>query len=209
MKNISNKQELLKKSGRAGTPSRQAAIAVAMLVSAAAATAAEPVPAPIRADLAVRSKAIHWPTGYVPETAELFAHNEIMVNAPCERVWQHLVEAQAWPAWYPNSKDVRIADSADGKLKKDSKFVWNTFGLDIESVIHEFVPNSRLGWFGKGPDMHAYHTWFITSVGKNCKVITEEVTNGPAAGVWRKNDPSALHQGHDVWLAKLKEISEK
>jgi hypothetical protein len=201
--------EMSQKSRGSSVQPLQAAIAVAMLVSGAAATAAEPVPSPIREDLAVRSSAIHWPKGYVPEIAELFAHNEIMVNASCKRVWQHLVEAQVWPNWYSNSKDVRIADSADGKLKKASKFNWNTFGLEIESVIHEFVPDSRLGWFGKGPDMQAYHTWLLTSVGQQCKVITEEVTNGPAAAVWRKNDPGALHNGHDVWLERLKEVAEK
>jgi hypothetical protein len=201
--------EMSQKSRGSSVQPLQAAIAVAMLVSGAAATAAEPVPSPIREDLAVRSSAIHWPKGYVPEIAELFAHNEIMVNASCKRVWQHLVEAQVWPNWYSNSKDVRIVDSVDGKLKKASKFNWNTFGLEIESVIHEFVPDSRLGWFGKGPDMQAYHTWLLTSVGQQCKVITEEVTKGPAAAVWRKNDPGALHNGHDAWLERLKEVAEK
>jgi hypothetical protein len=94
-------------------------------------------------------------------------------------------------------------------LKQASKFTWRTFGLLIKSTIHEFVPNSRLGWFGKGPDMEAYHTWFLTNDGKSCKVITEEVTKGSAAAVWRKNDPGALHSGHDVWLEKLKEVSER
>jgi hypothetical protein len=201
--------EMSQKSRGSSVQPLQAAIAVAMLVSGAAAAAAEPVPSPIREDLAVRSSAIHWPKGYVPEIAELFAHNEIMVNASCKRVWQHLVEAQVWPNWYSNSKDVRIVDSVDGKLKKASKFNWNTFGLEIESVIHEFVPDSRLGWFGKGPDMQAYHTWLLTSVGQQCKVITEEVTKGPAAAVWRKNDPGALHNGHDAWLERLKEVAEK
>jgi hypothetical protein len=208
MKKILSNETSQKSRGSSVQP-LQAAIAVAMLVSGAAAAAAEPVPSPIREDLAVRSSAIHWPKGYVPAIAELFAHNEIMVNASCKRVWQHLVEAQVWPNWYSNSKDVRIIDSVDGKLKKASKFNWNTFGLEIESVIHEFVPDSRLGWFGKGPDMQAYHTWLLTSVGQQCKVITEEVTNGPAAAVWRKNDPGALHNGHDVWLERLKEVAEK
>ena len=40
-------------------------------------------------DLANRSRDIHWPTGFDPAKADLFAHNELVIHAPCERVWQH------------------------------------------------------------------------------------------------------------------------
>ena len=57
-------------------------------------------------DLANRSLDIHWPTGFKPTEADLFSHNELLINAFCERVWKHVVEATKWPEWYPNSKDV-------------------------------------------------------------------------------------------------------
>jgi hypothetical protein len=59
-------------------------------------------------DLAHRSPDIHWPTGFEPEKADLFAHNDLIINATCERVWTHIIEASRWPTWYPNSKDVEI-----------------------------------------------------------------------------------------------------
>ena len=59
-------------------------------------------------DLAHRSPDIHWPTGFEPEKADLFADNELIINASCERVWTHITEASRWPAWYLNSKDVEI-----------------------------------------------------------------------------------------------------
>jgi len=44
-------------------------------------------------DLAHRSRDIHWPTGFDPAKADLFAHNELVIHAPCERVWQHIIDA--------------------------------------------------------------------------------------------------------------------
>src|SRR5579859_6051830 len=42
-------------------------------------------------DLAHRSPDIHWPAGFEPEKADLFAHNELIINASCERVWAQII----------------------------------------------------------------------------------------------------------------------
>ena len=49
------------------------------------------------ADLASRAQDIHWAAGFEPEHADLFAHNETLINTSCETVWQHIVNAKAWP----------------------------------------------------------------------------------------------------------------
>ena len=59
-------------------------------------------------DLANRCLNIRWPAGFEPAKADLFAHNDLTINASCERVWSHIIDASRWPAWYPNSKDIRI-----------------------------------------------------------------------------------------------------
>jgi hypothetical protein len=100
-------------------------------------------------DLANRAAEIHWPTGFDPAKADLFSHNELVINAPCERVWQHIIDATKWPEWYPNSKDVRITDGT--VLAEDTLFRWTTFGLPLESKINEFVPYTRIGWYGCAP----------------------------------------------------------
>src|SRR5580692_10842157 len=98
-------------------------------------------------DLAHRSPDIHWPIGFEPENADLFAHNDLIINASCERVWTHIIDASRWPAWYPNSKDVEI-QGGDPVLRDGTVFRWTTFGLAIESKVHEYVLNQRLGWYG-------------------------------------------------------------
>jgi hypothetical protein len=90
-------------------------------------------------DLANRSPNIHWPEGFSPDRADLFSHNELHIEASCERVWKHIVEATKWPQWYPNSKDVQIMGVGD-ELSAGSVFRWTTFGLPLESRVNEFTP---------------------------------------------------------------------
>src|SRR3984957_7552626 len=78
-------------------------------------------------DLAHRSPNIHWPIGFEPQKADLFAHNDLIIDASCERVWTHIIEASRWPTWYPNSKDVDI-QGGDQVLRNGTVFRWTTFG---------------------------------------------------------------------------------
>ncbi len=112
-------------------------------------------------DLAQREKDIHWPAGFDPSQADLFSHNALVINASCERIWGHIVDATKWPQWYPNSKDVRI--DGDDILKEGSIFHWSTFGLLLESKVNEFVPFTRIGWYGYAPGTAPsfYHAWYL------------------------------------------------
>jgi hypothetical protein len=42
-------------------------------------------------------------------------------------------------------------------------FRWTTFGLTIESKVHEYVVNQRLGWYGYVPGAKPsfYHSWYL------------------------------------------------
>jgi hypothetical protein len=163
----------------------------------------------VNEDGAKRSSEIHWPNGFSPGEADLFAHNEISISAPCSTIWKHIVEAPKWPQWYPNSQDVQIVGDRSGTLKPSSRFEFNTFGLHIDARISEFVPVSRVGWFGDGKDINAYHTWLLIPDPTGCHVVTEEVAKGPAAIALRESDPNTMHRGHDLWLSTLKVLSEK
>jgi len=72
----------------------------------------------INGDGAQRNPDIHWPKGQHPEDADLYANNEIMVNASCETVFANIVDAQSWPSWYPNSHNVVVHDSPDNKFAR-------------------------------------------------------------------------------------------
>lgn len=159
-------------------------------------------------DGALRSKDIHWPEGFHPEQANMFAHNEIDIHASCTKAFANLVDAEMWPAWYPNSHNVKILTAGDGKLHDGSRFSWETFRSHTESEVHEFVPDQRLGWFGNGTGTRAYHTFFLLNTSEGCHVITEEVVKGPLAVVVRYIIPQTMHDGHELWLKTLKARSE-
>jgi hypothetical protein len=37
-----------------------------------------------------------------------------------------MADAQAWPSWYPNSQNVKLLNSPDGKLHEGTRFSWDT-----------------------------------------------------------------------------------
>ncbi|KVM66265.1 MULTISPECIES: SRPBCC family protein [Burkholderia] len=167
----------------------------------------------MRDDVLHHDRNIHWPDGFRPETADLFSHNEATLQASCRDVWEHIVDATRWPQWYPNSADVKIV--GDGSvLTANSVFRWTTFGLPLESKVNEFVPYSRIGWYGYAPGTQPsaarsfYHTWYLVPKGGACRVVTDEIGMGPDAAHLRETDESLMHRGHDLWLATLKWMSE-
>jgi uncharacterized protein YndB with AHSA1/START domain len=164
-------------------------------------------------DLAHRAREIHWPDGYAPEQADLFSHNELLIHASCKTVWNRIVDAGAWPRWYPNASDVHIV-GADETLGKNTVFRWTTFKLPLESKVIEFVPYSRLGWYGyapgagPSPQLGFYHSWLLAPTGDACRVTMDEVGRGKDAAHIRSTDESLMHRGHNLWLATLKWIAE-
>ncbi|MBB6143152.1 hypothetical protein HNQ77_001096 [Silvibacterium bohemicum] len=67
----------------------------------------------LNGDGAQRDNQIHWSRGFEPEHADLSAHNEIDIHARCEIAFPNLVDAEDWPAWYSNSKDVKVLNTPD------------------------------------------------------------------------------------------------
>jgi hypothetical protein len=160
-------------------------------------------------DLKYANPGIHWPGGFSPKTADLYAHNEIVIDAPVGVVFRHIQEAEKWPDWYSNSQHV-VIHSDDKMLKKDTYWDWDTFGVHIKSHVNEFEVNSRIGWFGNGTGMRAYHTWYLIPRGNNkTYVVMEECVYGSGAKDLRQKDPAAMHRGHELWDATLKSLSEK
>ncbi len=155
-------------------------------------------------DLIERSVNIHWPDGYDPGHADLFAHNTIIIDAPTATIWAKLAAAAAWPTWYSNASDVVVNDPA-GTLSEGVTFNWTTFGLKIASTVAEYVPHTRIGWYGTGDQLRAYHTWLlIPRHGKSTYVVMEETGIGPAARHLAQTNPGHMHRGHDLWNISLK-----
>src|SRR5260370_38055115 len=104
-----------------------------------------------------RSADIHWPPGLSIKWIEVFAHNEIEINAPCATVWNHLVQAQLWPQWCSFSGKVKIKDGSP-ILQMNTKFSWRGFDLPEDTILFQYEPEPldskvvecvserRIGW---------------------------------------------------------------
>jgi hypothetical protein len=114
----------------------------------------------IIADIQRRSAHIYWPDGIVPEQADLFARNEVVIAAPPGKIWHHLIRPTAWPEWYSNASDVTV-NAPGGLLGAGVTFDWTTFGARIHSSVHEFEPMASIGWYGQTGQWLGYHSWLL------------------------------------------------
>lgn len=82
------------------------------------------------------SSAIRWPSYYRPEKC-VHVSNNLDMSAPRDRVWAHLIRADLWPDWYPNSKNLRFLNQPGPDLQPGTRFTWKTFDLTITSTVLE------------------------------------------------------------------------
>jgi hypothetical protein len=149
-----------------------------------------------------------WPAGFEPDKSPVFAHNEIAIGAPPERVWRWLIRAANWPAWYSNSANVTFLAGNPPDLAAQTEFRWKTFGATVTSRVIVFDAPHELGWDAHGV-LTAYHGGIIEPDGSGgCRVVTEETQNGlvPRIAWWYLRP--MLERGHQKWVESLKHVAE-
>jgi hypothetical protein len=159
-------------------------------------------------DIQHRSAHIHWPEGIVPDQADLFAHNDIVIAATTGRIWEHLIHATAWPDWYYNSSDVTV-NAPGGLLGAGVTFDWTTFGSHVQSTVHEFEPRARIGWYAEADQLVTYHTWLLEPRDERTTyLVMEEAGTGVIPKALADSNPGHMHRGHDLWNISLKFLCE-
>jgi len=126
------------------------------------------------------------------------------MEAPPQDVWRSLIDAGAWPEWYPNAANVTVYDAPDGRLFAGAKFRWKTFGVTINSRVEEFEPTTRIAWSACAFGLEVYHAWLITPKGEGCVVQTEETQHGFLARLGAFLRPGQMHKFHQIWLENLR-----
>ena len=147
---------------------------------------------------------IQWPEEYAPGKTHVFAHNEIVIPAPPERIWRWLLRAQLWPEWYSNAANIHFLSHTGPDLRNRSRFRWKTFGVKMTSKVLEFEPYQRIAWDAQGIGVHAYHGWVLTPVSEDVThVVTEESRTGWLARLGQAVMPGRMHEKHQMWLESL------
>lgn len=144
-----------------------------------------------------------WPVGHDPAASPVVTRNTVETGVPVERLWAALVDAAAWPRWYPHAHRVRVAGG--GPLRPGGSFRWWTLGLPVATTVTEFDPHRRLAWSGTGPlGSGGHHRWrFEPLPGGRTRVVTEEVQHGPLVRVLAPVLQPVLLRFHQTWLERL------
>jgi uncharacterized protein YndB with AHSA1/START domain len=148
-----------------------------------------------------------WPQEEQPKGAQVFVHNERIVPAPPERVWNLLVAAQGWSKFYANAHFVELADPRQHQLRRGSVFRWVTFGFPLTSEVHPCKRPLLIGWrwWGRwwGRGIHGYHIWLLEPHERGTRVVTEETNRGVLPGLARPVWRPMMSLGHNYWLRQL------
>ncbi|MGH3829726.1 MAG: SRPBCC domain-containing protein [Pseudonocardiaceae bacterium] len=148
-----------------------------------------------------------WPSGEQPQGARVFAHNERIIPAPPERVWNLLVAAQGWSAFYANAWFVELADPQQHDLRSGSVFRWVTFGMPLTSLVDPCKRPLLIGWrwhwrwWSRGA--HGYHIWLLEPHEQGTRVVTEETNRGVVPSLLYPVIQPLLWLAHNYWLHQL------
>src|SRR5262245_15802741 len=85
--------------------------------------------------------------------------NEIVVNAPAERVWDLLADVGRWPSWWPLCKWVRV-ESTD-KAGRAATFRWRAHPLELRSTVTASDRPRRFAFIADGLGVHAERTFTL------------------------------------------------
>jgi uncharacterized protein YndB with AHSA1/START domain len=132
--------------------------------------------------------------------APVITRDQILINAPVEKIWEIQTDVSGWPAWQP---DVDGAES-EAPLEVGSVFHWQTAGLDITSTVQEIDPPRRIVWSGPAQGISAIHVWTLEPQEGGVLVKTEESWEGEPVDAQVETLQGALDNPPRDWLQNLK-----
>lgn len=141
----------------------------------------------------------------VDTKAPLWAHKEIVITAPLEKVWSLQTHIEGWPQWQSDITSAKL----EGELAAGSIFRWKAKGLNIVSALHTVEPQHQIGWTGDSLGMFAIHNWTFEAQQQSTKVTTEESLSGWMARLLKLFDSNFLEKSLAAALQTLKTEVEK
>ncbi len=136
--------------------------------------------------------------------APVITRDEILIDAPIERIWEIQTDVANWPSWQPDVDGVQT----DGPLAVGSVFHWQTAGLDITSTVEEVDAPHRIVWGGPARGIVAVHVWTLSAQDDGVLVYTEESWEGEPVDNQVETLQSALDNSLRDWLENLKRTAE-
>ncbi|MFI6130672.1 SRPBCC family protein [Micromonospora sp. NPDC051141] len=139
-----------------------------------------------------------WPPGREPARCPVHTRNEAFVPLPPQAVWQRLVDATAWPSWYPNAR--RVVVTGAPVLGPGVEFRWTTLRVRVRCVVDRWEPYRLLGWTGRAVGSSGHHRWVLTPAPGGTRVVTEETQTGLLPHLAAPVLTRSLLRWHQRWL---------
>ncbi|MFJ8364214.1 SRPBCC family protein [Streptomyces sp. NPDC093984] len=150
---------------------------------------------------------VHWPSGFTPDEADYHFRASTTINASPAAVFGCLADLDRWPLWVPGVTEAGPTMSG-GALSLQESFRYRLFEVDLECLIAQWQPATRLGWSGLGPGLHFYHGWTFEPRYEATVVVSEQAARGATAVTMREAHPEWENFLRYGWLAALKQRVE-
>ena len=130
-------------------------------------------------------------------------HNEIVIRASAERVWDLLTDVERWPSWYRACRWVRV--ESRGSAERAASFVWKAHPVTLRSTV---VASDRPHSFAIIADslgLHAERAFTLRSMpdGSGTVVVSHETQIGPFPWLGRLYLAPRLHAANQVMFEDL------
>ena len=131
-------------------------------------------------------------------------HNEIVVHAEAERVWDLLNDVDGWPSWYRACRWVRRVESTEGAARPPV-FQWKAHPIVLRSTVVAADRPHVFAFLADARGLHALHTFTVkpTPDGASTVVISHETQRGCSRGwvgcSWPGGCARRPRRGWQIW----------
>jgi short-subunit dehydrogenase/uncharacterized protein YndB with AHSA1/START domain len=108
----------------------------------------------------------------------IVVHNEAVIRAPAERVWDLLTDVARWPLWYRACKWVRVEST--GRDGRAAKFRWKAHPVELFTTVVASDRPHEFAFHADSRGLHAERTFTIrpTADGLGTIVVSHETQVG-------------------------------
>lgn len=105
-------------------------------------------------------------------------HNQAVIPAPMDRVWDLLTDVERWPSWYRACRWVRVVRAA-----RPVSFRWKAHPLEISSTVVACERPHSFSFVADAKGIHAERTFTLrpSPDGVGTIILSHETQIGPLA----------------------------
>jgi coniferyl-aldehyde dehydrogenase len=133
----------------------------------------------------------------------IVVHNEAVVPAPAERVWELLTNVERWPSWYRACRWVRV--ESRGTASESLIFRWKAHPVEVRSTVVQSIRPSSFSFMADAVGLRAERTFTLrpSADGSSTIVVSHETQAGPLPWVGRAIISPRLHAANQAMFDDL------